>query len=252
MVHTDSEWRTAKEVVESALSETIYECQSLERLPGGFINFTFCDKPATPIDGHRMTVVVKMTEDKLKIEETTGEEFTLHKTRNLTSGFVFIALRTSSTYDKMMYCGVHLIIWPCRTEWSKSSKLMDCIAYGCDILENALRGNADRFEEGIFVRSGLFRTVDRCTGYFKRKGFPDEEVLNYLGKPLAEDLDVGHPHGIHKIKNSLDHKRSVYATTEVEYQKYTKSGTEAAFINVQQGDDNLLLKIDRKINKESI
>lgn len=83
MVHTDSEWQIAQKVVEDALQNTDYACQCLERLPGGFINFAFRNRLARPIEGHGQTVVVKMTEDKLKIEKTTGEEFTLHKTRSV-------------------------------------------------------------------------------------------------------------------------------------------------------------------------
>ena len=83
MVHTDSEWQTAENVVKDALQNTSYACQCLERLPGGFINFTFRNRLATPIEGHGETVVVKMTEDKLKVEKTTGEEFILHKTRSV-------------------------------------------------------------------------------------------------------------------------------------------------------------------------
>ena len=83
MVHTDSEWQTAQQVVKDALKDTDYACQGLERLPGGFINFAFRDRLANPIEGHGRTVVVKMTEDKLKVEKTTGEEFTLHKTRSV-------------------------------------------------------------------------------------------------------------------------------------------------------------------------
>jgi hypothetical protein len=83
MVHTDLEWHIAQKVVKDALQNTDYACQALERLPGGFINFAFRDSLARPIEGHGQTVVVKMTEDKLKIEKTTGEEFTLHKTRSV-------------------------------------------------------------------------------------------------------------------------------------------------------------------------
>lgn len=83
MVHTDSEWQIAQKVVEDALRNTDYACQGLERLPGGFINFAFRNRLARPIEGYGQTVVVKMTEDKLKIEKTTGEEFTLHKTRSV-------------------------------------------------------------------------------------------------------------------------------------------------------------------------
>ncbi|KAI9650116.1 hypothetical protein NHQ30_000129 [Ciborinia camelliae] len=82
MVHSDLEWRTAQKVVENALQDTNYACRDPERLPGGFINFAFRNKLANPIEGCGQTVVVKMTEDKLKIEKTTGEEFTLHKTRS--------------------------------------------------------------------------------------------------------------------------------------------------------------------------
>lgn len=56
--------------------------------------------------------------------------------------------------DTMIYFGVHLIIWPCRTEWSSSPKLMECIQFGCDCLENAYAGNAEWFKDGLF--QGLF------------------------------------------------------------------------------------------------
>ncbi|KAK0118843.1 hypothetical protein ONS96_011925 [Cadophora gregata f. sp. sojae] len=79
MVHTDAEWLTAQDIVESALRDAGYACQSLERLPGGFIDFSFRNKLATPINGHRKAVVVKMTEEKLKIEKTMGDGFTLQK-----------------------------------------------------------------------------------------------------------------------------------------------------------------------------
>lgn len=57
---------------------------------------------------------------------------------------------THDAFDTMIYCGVHLIIWPCRTEWSDSPKLMECIHFGCDILDNARKRNAEWFKEGIF------------------------------------------------------------------------------------------------------
>jgi hypothetical protein len=83
MVHTDSEWQIAQNLVEDALQDTSYAYQGLERLPGGFINFAFRNRLATPIESRGETVVVEMTEDKLKVEKTTGEEFTLHKTRSV-------------------------------------------------------------------------------------------------------------------------------------------------------------------------
>ncbi|KAK0118844.1 hypothetical protein ONS96_011926 [Cadophora gregata f. sp. sojae] len=52
------------------------------------------------------------------------------------------SIDVQDAYDTMIYCGVNLIIWPCRTEWSKSPRLMECIHYGCDMLENARGGNA--------------------------------------------------------------------------------------------------------------
>jgi hypothetical protein len=94
MVHTDSEWQFAQNAVKDALQNTSYACQDLERLPGGFINFAFRNRLATPIEGHGETVVVKMTEDKLKVEKTTGEEFTLHKTRSVSvSLFTILIIR---------------------------------------------------------------------------------------------------------------------------------------------------------------
>ncbi|KAG4443703.1 hypothetical protein IFR05_000792 [Cadophora sp. M221] len=82
MVHNDSEWKIVQDVGENALRETIYACQSLERLPGGRINFTFRNQLAAPIEGWSASFVVKMTEDKLKVEKPTGKEFTLHRTRS--------------------------------------------------------------------------------------------------------------------------------------------------------------------------
>lgn len=94
MVHTDSEWQIAQNIVEEALQDTSYASQGLERLPGGFINFAFRNRLATPIECHRETVVVKMTEDKLKVEKTTGEKFTLHKTRSVSvSPFTMLIIR---------------------------------------------------------------------------------------------------------------------------------------------------------------
>lgn len=83
MVHTDSEWQIAQKSVEDALRGTDYACEAPERLYGGYINFTFRNRLAGPIEGYGQTVVVKMTEDKLKIEKTTGEEFILHKARSV-------------------------------------------------------------------------------------------------------------------------------------------------------------------------
>ena len=36
-------------------------------------------------------------------------------------------IETQDAFDIMIYCGVHLIIWLCRTKWSDSPKLMDYI-----------------------------------------------------------------------------------------------------------------------------
>ena len=60
------------------------------------------------------------------------------------------SLDVQDAYDPMVYRGVHLIIWPCRTEWSKSPKLMECTGYGCDILEKDREGNFEWFKQGIF------------------------------------------------------------------------------------------------------
>jgi hypothetical protein len=53
-------------------------------------------------------------------------------------------------FDRMIFCDVHLIIWQCRAEWSKSLRLMECIQFGCDILDNAYKGNAEWFKGGLF------------------------------------------------------------------------------------------------------
>jgi hypothetical protein len=59
-------------------------------------------------------------------------------------------IETADALDTMIYCGVHLIIWPCRTEWSEHPKLKECIQFGCSILENAYNGNAAWFKKGLF------------------------------------------------------------------------------------------------------
>ena len=83
MVHTDSKWPITQSKAEDTLRDTNYACQSLEHLPGGFFNFMFCNRLAIPVVDQRKTVVVKMTEDKVKVEKTTGEEFTLNKSRSV-------------------------------------------------------------------------------------------------------------------------------------------------------------------------
>ena len=61
-------------------------------------------------------------------------------------------IETQDALDTMIYCGVHLIIWPCRTEWSEHPKLKECIQFGCNILENAYNGNAEWFKKGLFQK----------------------------------------------------------------------------------------------------
>ena len=65
------------------------------------------------------------------------------------------SIQTQDALGTMLYCGVHLIIWPCRTEWSNHPKLKECIQFGCDILDNAYNGNAEWFQKGFF--RNLFR-----------------------------------------------------------------------------------------------
>lgn len=61
-------------------------------------------------------------------------------------------IETQDALDTMMYCGVHLIIWPCRVEWSAHPKLEECLRFGCDILNNAYNGNAEWFKGGLFQK----------------------------------------------------------------------------------------------------
>ena len=62
------------------------------------------------------------------------------------------SIDSQDVFDTMMYCSMHLIIWPCRTEWSDSPRLMECIQYRCDILENAYEGNAEWLKGGLFQK----------------------------------------------------------------------------------------------------
>jgi hypothetical protein len=86
MVHTDSQWETAQKVVEDALKNTEYASEGLERLGGGFINFAFRNRLTGEIEGYGQTVVVKLTDDKVK------GEFTLHKVRSVSHFTVFLIL----------------------------------------------------------------------------------------------------------------------------------------------------------------
>ena len=75
------------------------------------------------------------------------------------------SLDVQDAYDPMMYRGVHLIIWPCRTKWSKSPKLMECIGYGCDILEKAREGNFEWFKQGIFGKLFFLRSSSKLQSW---------------------------------------------------------------------------------------
>lgn len=75
--------------------------------------------------------------------------------------------------DTMMYCGVHLIIWPCRTEFSEHPKLKECIQFACEILDNAYNGNVGWFNPG------LFRKLFRQTSY-------DDSGLEQYGEVRSE------------------------------------------------------------------
>jgi len=62
------------------------------------------------------------------------------------------SIETQDALGTMIYCGIHLVIWPCRTEWSEHPNLKECIQFGCDILENACNGNVEWFKEGLFQK----------------------------------------------------------------------------------------------------
>jgi hypothetical protein len=69
----------------------------------------------------------------------------------------FRSIETQDDLEKMIYCGVHLIIWPCRTEWSKSPKLKECIQFGYDILGNAYDDNAEWVKRGAGIPETIMR-----------------------------------------------------------------------------------------------
>lgn len=75
--------------------------------------------------------------------------------------------------DTMMYCGVHIIIWPCRTEFSEYPKLKECIQFACEVLDNAYNGNVGWFNQG------LFRKLFRQTSY-------DDSGLEQYGEVRSE------------------------------------------------------------------
>lgn len=77
------EWQAAQKVIENTLQDSEYALDEAERLFEGFINLAFRNTLSTPIQGLGKTEVVEKTEDKLKIEKTTGEEYILHKARSV-------------------------------------------------------------------------------------------------------------------------------------------------------------------------
>lgn len=61
-------------------------------------------------------------------------------------------IKTQDALNIMIYFGVHLIIWPPRTEWSVYPRMKECVQFGCDVVENAHGGNSEYFKTGFFQK----------------------------------------------------------------------------------------------------